>query len=189
MTLKKVKLGLVLLLSCLTASCSAQREAPEDQIIEGPFSITTEWQEFTLKKPLKTNPHVQKLKILLDENSYINDEDIDIGIISGGYKNLLNSKPLQPEVIFVDKSGKEFKTVYKSMGSSFISLGNYKFVGFGTNSKSGKFYYPPNTEFTAIKIKANIPFIAEHFWWSASWYSRAPNSKWEDIDPAEITHQ
>ena len=182
-------IGLVLWLWCLTASCSVQQGAPENQLIEGPFSITQQWQVFPLAKPLKTNPHVQMLEILLDESSYTYDDSIRYGIISGGFKHLPSSKPLQPEVMLIDESGKEFKPVYKSIGTSFTPVGNYKSLGFGTNSRRDKFFYPQHTRFTAIKVRSNTPFTAEHFRWLAARYEMAPSRKWENVGPADIAYE
>jgi len=189
MIVNRAKLTFLFLAWLITASCSAQQGAPEDKMIKGPFRITSEWKTFELSNPLKTMPHIQTFNILLKMDEYIYDPSVDTGkdkIISGSYRRLSDSKTLLPEVIFIDNAGREFKATYKSIGTSITSEGEYNSLGFGNNSDLDKFFYPKDAEFRAVKLKSNTPFIAEHFWWVAYRYERAPNRKWTDIDPSEI---
>lgn len=40
----------------VSASCSAHDSSPSDQLIEGPFDITVEWQKVEFYKPLEVAP-------------------------------------------------------------------------------------------------------------------------------------
>ena len=59
--------ALSVLLSC--TACSDSTNSPSDQIIDGPFSVTTQWQELNLKKPLKSAPYIQHIQLLSCDQS------------------------------------------------------------------------------------------------------------------------
>ena len=60
---------LVLLSVFMASACSAQTKAPSDQVIEGVFKITNEWQTITFERPLLSAPHIQYLNFLFCEKN------------------------------------------------------------------------------------------------------------------------
>ena len=91
----------------LAGACSSQHDAPTDQLIEGPFEITTQWQTFPLKKPLGVIPYIIKFQILLDQEIHEIVGDIPTDpyrIMNDSYKQIEGSVALTPEVILITLS-------------------------------------------------------------------------------------
>ncbi|MGH1487385.1 MAG: hypothetical protein ACRBCI_14315 [Cellvibrionaceae bacterium] len=174
------------------SACSAQDAAPTDQLIEGPFNITTEWQTIPLEKPLKTLPHVQTLEVLLDVEQYEFIETTEVGsensIMSGRFKRLQDNMITHPDIILVTDTGSEFQPVHRSIGLAYTKKGDLRSLGFGTNPDKGKFYYPHDVKFVALKVKSNVSMTINHFRWIARHYYQAPNDKWEDVDKSKIVN-
>jgi len=175
----------------LVSGCSAQNvpQAPTDQLIKGAFDITTEWQTIVLDKPLETLPHSQQFEVLLNVDQHMPSNDSGINefdIISGSFKRIADDVILNPSVILVDDQGHEFRATVISVGFRKTKLGTYHFLGYGINPKKGKFYFPKEAKFVAVKVKANTAMKVEHFYWVASQYYQAPNDKWEDTPPSKI---
>lgn len=183
--------ALIIFATLLGVACSAQNKvAPVDQLIEGPFDITSSWQRIDFKKPLKTIPHVQSLNILLDTKKYkhvkAGVKNSNYSIMLDRYQSLIDGQNVEPEIILIDKIGREFKPLHTSIGVRYTSLGDYFFLGFGLSTRKGFFYYPKDVEFVAIKIRANTSVKVEHLYWIASRYYQAPNDTWNDVDPKKI---
>ena len=163
-------------------------EDPNNQLVKGPFSITTEWQIIELQQPLKTSPHVQSLDILLDMDKYENVEGLPLSqyrALDFGYKRIDDSQIVKPEVILIDQKKKEYRATFDVTGVRYTKLGNYLFLGYGTSGK-GKYYFSKETEFIAIKIRANTEMMAEHLNWMAAGFFKWPDRTWEDIHPSKI---
>ncbi len=180
-----------LLLIIFASSCSAQDTAPTDQLIKGPFYITTEWQKFPLDKPLKVIPHIQTLEVLLNINQYNffdNPEELNTkySIMSDRFKRVSDGKITQPEIILIDSKNREYRTVFHTIGTAFTKEGDFKSLGFGTNVEIRKFYYPKDAIFHSIKIRANTQMTIDNFRWIARYFNRAPNYTWDDISASEI---
>ncbi len=178
------------LILLLITGCSAQNvpQAPTNQLIKGPFQLTTDWQTISLDKPLIVLPHSHSLKLLLGEQ-YQPIETIktdNFYTMSHGYKHVTTNEAIKPEVILIDRSGKEFQAVMEAVGWRTTTLGDYHFLGYSTNSRQGKFFFPRGTEFVAVKLKANVAVTVQHLNWDAARYYQAPNHQWSDIHPSEI---
>ncbi|MGH1440792.1 MAG: hypothetical protein ACRBBR_11810 [Cellvibrionaceae bacterium] len=186
------RLGSALWFSLLIATgCSADlpQAAPTDQIIKGPFTITAEWQTITFDEPLNTIPHIQFLELLLDKALYEpveNMKEDEFHIISSGYKKIGENQPVKVAIILVDNEGKEFRTLLGGSGFRQTELGVYNNLSYGTNADKGKFIYPKNTKFTALRIKANEKIRIEHLAWYAPYYYQSPNDTWKDVKQSEI---
>ena len=186
-----LRLSLILLFTLVSGlACSAGLwpTAPTDQIIQGPFTLTTDWQTITFKKPLKTIPHIQYLKLLLDPDQYRSIDNIrdDFNVTLSNYTKIGENKPIQLSAVFVDQYGRQFRPIFSVIGIGPTDLGVYKNIGFGPNSDQGKFYYPKDNEIVALKIKANMVFRVEHLSWTASNYYQRPNKTWADVHASEI---
>ncbi len=179
-----------LFLIILVSSCSAQDTSPTDQLIKGPFNVTTEWQVFQLDKPLETAPHSIKLEALFSVDQYkfvdTDEPNTPYSIMSDRLMRLSDSKITQPEVILVDSKGREFRPLFRSIATAYTDLGDFKALGFGTNTDMGKFYYPKDVVFTAVKLKSNIAMSINYLRWVAYHYYQAPNHTWSDVLPSEI---
>ncbi len=166
----------------------AKRATSPNQLIKGPFQITTKWQVISLKKPLKVLPHIHTFNLLLGDE-YTPTENISLSefyINSFGYKHYLTNQIIKPEVILVNQSGKEFQASMSVTGWRETPKGKYNFMGYATNPDQGKFFFPKGTEFVAIKLKANVAVTIQHLQWEAARYYQAPNHQWSDIPPSEI---
>ena len=178
-------------LICLISlsGCSSHNKAPTDQLIEGPFNITETWQTINLEKPLTVLPQLHYIQLLLAPNSFVQTENVPVdefNVSRYGYRLSNNQQPIYVSVILVNRQGKEFRPADSGYGTIRNPLGTFKFLMFSPNSNQDKFYYPKDTEITAIKVKANIPFRVEHLSWSAFYYHRNPHAKWSELDPTEI---
>lgn len=180
------------LLFCLLISsgCSAGLpQAPTDQLIKGPFFITTKWQTIKFDKPLKTLPHIQRFEILLNMNRYEAVNDIgqsEYDVIGDSYLSTENNIPLRPEVIFIDNKNYEYRATKKAVGFDKVESKEYHFLAYGTNANKGEFYFSEKIEFVAVKIKANIDFKVEGFFWYSPTYYRKPKKTWNDATPSKI---
>lgn len=185
-------LGL-LCVATVTLACCQQTTAPTDQMIQGPFKLTTEWQTFALDKPLMVIPHIQKAQLLLPEDNYeyVTIYDSESRYVSFGkdrLKRLADHHIIKPEVILVTRQGQEFRTNHNGGGGNTHKNSEFFLtMGFGAGSKKG-IYYPEGTEFVALKMRANtsveIPYIA----WDAGRYALAPNRTWDDVHPSKIVN-
>jgi hypothetical protein len=183
-------LSLILL---LLAGCSAEsstKVSPADQMIQGAFQLTPEWQEINLESPLRTLPHVQELQVLLDmshhepvENSGMKPFDIIGHPFS--YKSKEEGITFKPEVVLVTDKGNEFKAGVISNGVQKTQYGTYYFLGYGISDDS-KLYFPKDAEFVLIKVKANTGIRVEHLHWTAARYYQAPNDTWENVLPSKV---
>ena len=190
--IKPVYCQVVLVIAALfEVACSAQeKNAPTDQLIAGPFTITSEWQIITFGKPLKTIPHVQSLQILLPQNEYervnLDIKGLRYGEMSGRFKRISDNAVIQLEVVLMTSDGYEYKLLLDSLGWRDIENAGYKFLGYNTDTVAGKFYYPKGVEFISMKIRSNIDVDISHLSWSASNYYQAPNDTWDNIKPSKI---
>ncbi|GEM_PF-1397549 len=175
----------------LLPSCSAEvLQAPTDKHIEGPFVLTQEWKTIALETPLKVLPHIHTLELSLgDEYEVVTDIEMDkFYNLTYGYKNSTTQQVIKPEIILVDAHGREFRATMETMGHHKIPAGTYNFLGYGTNSDEGKFFYPKGTEFVAIKARANIEITLHHFYWRATYYYRYPDKDWSNVSASDIVN-
>jgi hypothetical protein len=178
---------LILVLSLISA-CS-QHGAPTNRLIKGPFEITTEWQTIELDRPLEVLPNIHNVDVLFEPDECIYDDDIPTGgqrIIQGGFRRRADGLVIDPEVILVEQSGREFHAFYYSNGSAFTDEGTYLGLGFGANIEQGKFFYPKGTKIVAIRVRANTTITVAHFWWVVYGYERARVRTWESIPTSKF---
>ncbi|MGH1487168.1 MAG: hypothetical protein ACRBCI_13220 [Cellvibrionaceae bacterium] len=174
----------------LSLGCSAQTvpKDPNNQLIEGPFNLSAEWQVIRLDKPLKTSPHIQTLDVLLDIDQYEFIEGIPLSeyrVSDFGYKRIVDSIIIKPEVILIDKKNREYRVTFDVTGTHFNKLGDYFLLGYGTSSKD-KYYFPKDAEFIAVKIRANVDVKIEHLNWVSAGYFKSPERTWADVHPSKI---
>ncbi|MGH1487386.1 MAG: hypothetical protein ACRBCI_14320 [Cellvibrionaceae bacterium] len=141
---------------------------------------------------METIPHIQELEVLLDSEKFefINTKkpSTSYSIMSDRLKRLSDGKITQPEIIFIDSQGREFRPVFKSIATTKIKKRSYKALGFGTNPDKGKFIYPKDVKFTKLKIKSNTNMVVSHLRWIAYHYFQAPNATWDKIAASEIVN-
>ncbi len=105
----------------IATGCSADLpQAPTNQIIKGPFTITTEWQTIKFDQPLKTLPHIQRLETLLDMDNYepvYNIGESEYNIIGHSYLSRVDNIPIRAEIIFIDSKGDEYIATKNVLGS------------------------------------------------------------------------
>lgn len=182
----------LLLTLSVVSGCFARtaQQAPTDQLIRGGITITSEWQTITLDNPLKTLPLVQMLQFFLDEKQYKfidNVERSEFHAIDASYSSIKDNKAIKLSVILIDKDGNTFRPSMISTGQRKTTLGVYHYLAYGVNpTKTGKFYYPENVEFVAIKVKSDTNVRAEHMAWQAPYFYQAPDKKWDAVNPSEI---
>ncbi|MGH1487489.1 MAG: hypothetical protein ACRBCI_14840 [Cellvibrionaceae bacterium] len=183
---------LLILFAALTLSlgCSAQKvpKDPNNQLIEGPFSITTEWQTIKFDKPLKSSPHIQSLDILLDIDKYELVEGLSMSeyrVLDLSYKRLKDSVIVKPEVVLVDQQAREYRVTFDAIGTRYTKLGDYFFLGYGT-SDDERYYFPKDAEFVSIRVRANKAMTVTHLNWIAAGYFKRPDRKWDEVHPSKI---
>ncbi|AJQ96050.1 hypothetical Protein YC6258_04014 [Gynuella sunshinyii YC6258] len=162
-----------------------------DQLIKGPFKITDEWQTIRLDKPLETIPYMLSFDVLIDMDEYEykhieGTPDDPHRLMFDSFYKMPNGDLIYMEIILVAISGEQFHTIYNTIGSTEVRGKSYKYLGFGTNPDLGKFYYPEGIEIVALKIRSNVPMIAEYFDWNVFGYEIAKKQTWADVDPTEI---
>ncbi|AJQ96049.1 hypothetical protein [Gynuella sunshinyii] len=191
MIFRVFKFVILLVYALWVTACSASSGSPVDQLINGPFNITDEWQTIHLDKPLETIPNVQFLDVLIDMDGYeykhVEGTSNDpYRLMLDSFHKVSDSKLMDIEIILVTASGKEFHTTYKSNGSTELHGKHYNHLGFGTNPNLGKFIYPKGIKIVALKIRSNMPIVAEYLWWYAYKYEMLRKQTWADVDPTEI---
>ncbi len=188
--IRHISKSLAVLLSALViVGCSTYERSPADQLIHGPFEITEDWQIIQLDKPLETIPYILSLDVLIDMNGYEIEENTPKNkyrLMSANYKRLHGDILVMPEIILLNQFGKEFRTTYKSIGSTEVRWRSYKYLGYGTNPDLGKFYYPKDTKIVALKVRANTPMTVEYFDWNVTGYEMARRQSWENVPPSKI---
>lgn len=189
--IRKIGLLIVAFLSFANLSCQADSysKAPTDQIIEGPFAVTTEWQTIKINPPLRTLPYVQELNLLIDHSLYTLAPDVPVTEYANtgtGFYLKDTDTVVTPQVIFINQHDKEFQVTFTSAGSYTTNAGAYKAMGFGLNTDTGKYYFDKDTEISAIKIKANVKMRVEHLQWISVHHYMNPNRRWDDAAPSKI---
>ncbi|VAW45177.1 hypothetical protein MNBD_GAMMA04-2223 [hydrothermal vent metagenome] len=193
MNAKKTTLWLLISLIlpvAATACCVAYPTSSHDQVIEGPYHLTTEWQTIKLDKPFITTPHIQVVEFLFPVKDY---EFVEVDEPKSRYllsntrlKRLTDNQITKPEVILVNQHGQEFQAFYKSSGGAENEFGFFKMLGFGNNPDEGYFFYPKGIEFVALKVRANVPMEVPYIKWISRSYYQEPTATWESVHPSEV---
>ena len=184
----------LLLIPLATSGCFADQgvpDAPTDQLIRGPFTIGPEWQTIKFDKPLSTLPHIQHIVMLLDNDAYEYLPDAppsEFNTVYAGFKQVSTNTMITPELIFIDTEQREFRSTNASLAVGNTLVGEpLQALSYGINPrKAGKFYFPKDVEFIALKVKSNVTMRVEHFSWRAPYYYRSPGDTWDDVSPSEI---
>lgn len=156
----------------LLAGCQSDPGFPEDQDIDGPFQITTEWQTIRFEQPLEINAEaIQSLNIVVDSERYDSNFDYENEDRSNVF-NLRRKKDgvvVKPKAVLIGDGGQEVSL--HPTGSTALYSGGVT-VGMSTFDK----HYspiPPFPEeikvFESVRIRSNVPFTAEQLrWWVSS---------------------
>lgn len=188
---KKIRiLTITLFAFIVTSACSAQQKAPTDQLINGPFDISTKWQTIRFLKPLEATPQVQYLQLLFcnQQMEFINlrPDEVRTPENSGDFKRTVDNKIFEPEVI-VHNGKKEYILSQTSSGSYYAGkAAGCLFIGYSLEGEGMEAFLPEGTQFFFAKVKANISITADHIYWHAPYYERYPNKKWSDLHPSKI---
>ena len=182
--------ALSVLLSC--TACSDNLSSPADQIIDGPFLITTQWKEFTFEPHLSTAPYIQRFQLLsCDESSeitYTSIKNDSFLYTDARFKRLSDQSIIEPEVkLIIDNKPYRFaltsSTYYsRSDLKNCIALG-YRFADIGDDNG---LFLSEKSKISAAIIKSNTNFIVNKFYWNAPNYWKAPDETWEDVLPSDI---
>ncbi len=150
----------------------------EDQVIKKEIQITTHWQTITLDKPLKINQQgIMGLHLVVDKAPYISTMDThplnpecntpECVIDAFCLTRLSDGAIIRPEAVLVGNNGVEVSIRPNGHLYPFcdphvmtMALGTFKDV----NSPPPDF--PESIQsFTALRIRANEPFIVRYLWW------------------------
>jgi hypothetical protein len=140
---------------------------PENQHIDGPFEIGTEWQTIRFAVPLKVDHSAtQGLHLFVDRQLYLPNSHYDIHDTPNQSNLRRNDGVLiKPEVRLVGPSGDH--VTLTAVSNIHFPNGELT-IGFGTFA--GQYAFPPPfpeviTEFTAVQVRSNEPFIASSLQW------------------------
>lgn len=163
---------LVFGIALVTSGCNAQNSFPENQKIAGPFDILPQWQVINLRTPLKVNREAfqQGLHIVVNSNEFAANSDYD-DALSNEPEHFFDLRNVSgdlivPEVILIAGNGQEVRlgsrsNIYPEKGGLTVGM---RMVPDDTYAPS-----PPYPEgvpaFTSFRIRSNVPFTAEYFWW------------------------
>lgn len=152
--------------------CEAQNDFPENQKIAGPIEVSSEWQVVELQKPLMINREAfqQGLHIVVDpggfsSNSAHHDELSNDPEHFFDLRNTSNELVV-PEVVMIAENGLEVRVVSRS--NIQLYAGRLT-VGMRMAPDEVRAPSPPFPEevegFSSFRIRSNVPFTAEYFWW------------------------
>ena len=190
--IKYPQMWIVLILSTLlTGGCFAQTH-PSNQLIQGEFEITEQWQEFTFEKPLISAPYIQKFELLSCNQKYelvtTEFDKENYFFTNDRFRRISDGKVIAPEVMVI-VNDKSYHLAASSSGYYHSDkLKGCIHIGYGVSGlKDGnKFFFPEGVEIEKVKIKANASLKIDMFHWIAPDYWRVGKYEWRDINPAEI---
>ena len=182
--------ALSIIFSCL--ACSDNSRSPTDRIIDGPFNINTQWQEFSFKTPLMPAPYLQYIQLLscngeLDIYETGKNRNSHF-FLSDRFRRLSDKKIIEPEVkVTIDNNIYRFAMFMVSHYSNG-DLKGCRAIGYRiTNLKDDFGYFlPREAEIRSILIKSNVEFQIDKLYWLAPNYWKAPDENWEDVLPSDI---
>ena len=180
----------ILFWAFVTSACSAQSKAPSDQVIEGVFDVTKEWQTITFNTPLTTLPHVQTLKLVFckeqmnfllgDPDNPIPEED------KGSFIRTKDNQLFKPEII-ASINGKTYNL--SQTGRTSYYAGQFtgcKSIGYRLKGKGNSLYLPEGARIESATIRSNLTIDIDFLYWVAPYFERAPNAKWSTTHPSKI---
>jgi len=151
----------------LLANCTGEPGFPEDQRIEGPFQITTEWQTIHFDRPLVINREgFQGLHFAVDSNLYDANSNYDLeDMPNQANLHRTDGVVVKPEVVLIGDNGEEVRVQARS--NIFLYAGGMT-VGFGPHidNFTPPPHYPESIHaFRAVRVRGNHPFVANHLQW------------------------
>lgn len=184
-----MKFTTLIVIWLLTISCSAQQSALTDQLLKGPFNITTKWQTIQFEKPLKSSPYIQYVRLLSCDNSYKVEnlgQDKSRGfLIAYRFQRLSDKQEIEPEVFIVAKD-KKYKLSHSLSGFDHGGIAEgCHYMGYSLYDEDG-FFIPPNMEFSSVQIRANTNMMIDGLHWHAPDYSKSPKATWENTPKSRI---
>ena len=181
---------LALLILIQATACSAQTKAPSDQVIEGVFEITNEWQTITFEEPLTSIPTIQVVELLYcnEQMSFlIGDPDNPVPEKYKGYFIRTKDNQLfKPEVI-ISIEGKAYTLPNTGIGS--YHSGQFKgclSIHYSLEGKGNAFILPEGISIESVSIRSNLEIPIDFLYWVAPYFERAPNAKWSTTHPSRI---
>jgi len=106
---REIVAPLMVAMTLLVVACGGDVNFPEDQRVEGPFEITTDWQTVKFDVPLAVNREgLQRLHLVVDDERYTSNSEHDLSDLP----NQANVRRedgvlIKPEVVLVGANGEE----------------------------------------------------------------------------------
>lgn len=150
----------------LLAGCQSDPGFPEDQTIDGPFHIDSEWHVIQLDAPLKVNREgLQRLHLVVDRDLYDPNNNFDDDLPDLFNLRRSDGVLVKPEVVLIGDEGQEVSL--RARANTYLYSGGVT-VGLSTY-KDHYSQAPPFPEsirfFRAIRIRSNEPLVAEQLQW------------------------
>lgn len=158
---------IVWVLAILLSACGDRPRFPEDQTIQGPVEIASEWRTMEFKPPLAIawGEGLQELHFVVDNSSY---RVIDVDEVPEKlYASLrrLDGAEVLPEVVLIASTGAELPVV--AVSNIGLWSGGLT-IGFGLSD--GVWEPPPPfpadvTSIRSVKFRSDVPLVAERLMW------------------------
>ena len=181
---------LVLLSVFMASACSAQTKAPSDQVIEGVFEISNEWQIFAFEKPLNTDPFIQYFKLISCNERYsltkTNIDEKRFFLLPDRFQDKSTNEIIEPE-ISINVDGQSYSLFLTNSG--YYNKGDLNgciFLGYNARSEKNQFHLPENITIDSVNVRANKNISIDFFHWHASDFWKAPDFKWSNLNPSKI---
>ena len=190
MTQLKPQYILVLLSVFIASACSGQSKAPSDQVIEGVFKITNEWQSITFDQPLTSIPHLQFLRLLFCNQQMdflLGDPDNPVPEEQKGYFIRTEDNELfKPEVLAIIDNKNYSLSQTSLMWYTMGQFSGCRAIGYSLEGKGNALYLPEGASIKSVSIRSNLEIPIDFFHWSAPYFERAPNAKWSTTHSSKI---
>jgi hypothetical protein len=167
-----MRLAPLLLMVLLWLGGCSSSEFPEDQRIEGPFELTTEWRTFRFPKPLEINrTGLQGFHLAVEAERY-SITGLDDPIENVPFLRREDGVLIKPEVILIADTGDELPvTAHSNVGlfTGHLTIG----YGLHIDNWTPPPDYPASMKyFVAARIRSNEPVTVEFMQW---WFDSHPD--------------
>ena len=150
----------ILLWAFVASACSAQSKAPSDQVIEGVFKISNEWQTITFDQPLTSTPHLQLLRLLFCNQQMdflLGDPDNPVPEEQKGYFIRTEDNELfKPEVLAIIDNKNHSLSQTSLMRYTMGQFSGCKAIGYSLEGKGIALYLPEGTSIKSVSIRSNL---------------------------------
>ena len=157
-------------------ACSEDVNSPSDQIIEGPFKVTTEWQSFEFSPPLQPAPYLQYIQLVScngDLEIYETGQDKkNYFFLSDRFRKTSDGKIVEPAVEAVINQTKHHFALARSTYFTTSALKGCIALGYRLANLSDEvgYFLPHNAKLTSILVKANTEFTIDKLFWRSPDY-------------------